>query len=148
MWVIRLWLIVLFGLSACAADQAQGPRSPEAVVREYQAFVDQNQFEQAQALSTPAERQRLQDLAEMIENFDSTVFHTEFLSIECTQTADSAVCRCKLQDQYETYVMDYNLLRLEGEWLVDVAYEDNINFQEEEIIKALDSLRQLQQEGF
>ena len=122
---------------ACQPDSSE---QPEDVIRAYQAYIDQNLFDQAGMLSTPAEQRRLQELAIMIANdLEDAVFTTEFLSISCTIQGDTANCECQMRDQYESYTELFQLQRSGSEWLVDVPMESDVNY-EKELQSALDSL--------
>lgn len=124
-----------------AAAALPEPVTPEEVVRRFQSHLDNNQFAEAQNLSTPAGQEVLRGMAEVVasEPADSTVFHTEFLSIACQAKADTVICRCKLKDEYETYESDYKLIRINGRWLVDAPEEGPME-GEEDYYELLDSL--------
>lgn len=127
--------------SQAAAAAIPEPVTPEEVVRRFQSYLDNNQFAEAQALSTPDGQEVLRGMAEVVasEPADSTVFHTEFLSINCQEKVDTAFCRCKLKDEYEAYESDYKLLRINGRWLVDAPEEGSME-GDEDYYEMLDSL--------
>jgi hypothetical protein len=118
---LTLFALGLVTLFFSCKKQEELPNTPADVLKAYQAFYDENDFEQAGLLATPAEQKRLQDLAKMLamESADSTVLKTAFLSMNCRVKADSAFCKCRLKDQYETYEEEYVLLRIKKQWLVD-----------------------------
>ncbi|KGE89066.1 MAG: hypothetical protein ACE362_00370 [Phaeodactylibacter xiamenensis] len=124
----NLWpaviMVVLFG--SCGSDAPPPPSEPEAVLKQYQRFVDQNLLEKAKALSTPAGKAWLDELKAIVEEEqpDSTLFHTEFLSVNCEGKKDTLRCQCVLEDQYERYTSDYHLVKLNGQWLVDAPQEE------------------------
>lgn len=120
------------------------PNTPEEVIQQYQAWIDNNQFAEAKHLSTPRERARLEELAEIIADdlIDSTILHSVFLEIRCQTIGDTSRCRCKIEDEYETYTIEYRLLRVKGQWLVDAPEDSDI--PTEEIID--DILKQAPQE--
>ncbi len=115
------------------------PNTPEEVVRQYQAYYDQNQFADAKELSTPAERRRLDDLRAIIESepADSTIFTTTFLSINCQIMQDTAICICEVKDIEEPYTTEYKLVKIDDQWLID-APEEEIEMEED--FMELDSL--------
>jgi len=115
------------------------PNTPEEVLRLYQSHYDKNEFEEAKELSTPAERQRLDDLKAIIESepADSTIFTTTFLSINCQVLQDTATCICEVKDIEEPYTTEYKLVRMDGQWLVD-APEEEVEIEED--FMELDSL--------
>ncbi|MDX1940431.1 MAG: hypothetical protein SFU99_07760 [Saprospiraceae bacterium] len=116
------------------------PETPEEIVKKFQGYIDNNQFAEAKILSTPSGQARLSDLETIIsgELADSTIFNTTFLKINCQISADTARCLCLVRDNYEEYETDYKLIRIKGQWLVDVPEEELI--EEEEFIESLDSL--------
>lgn len=121
------FILLLFVLSGCNRDESK-PEKPEDVLKQYQAYIDKNQFEEARALSTPAGQQWLTELEAIISNeqSDSTVLDTRFLSLTCEGPGDTLKCSCVMKDQYERYTAEYRLVRLEGQWLVDAPEEDII----------------------
>ncbi|HMO40963.1 MAG TPA: hypothetical protein PKC76_11660 [Saprospiraceae bacterium] len=134
-----LFLTILLATYACQREPKL-PESPEDVIRKFQGYIDNNQFAEAKTLSTPRGQERLDDLEAIItgELADSTIFNTTFLSINCQITADTARCLCSVRDNYEAYETDYKLIRINGQWLVDVPEEEVVN--EEEFIEMLDSM--------
>lgn len=116
-------------------------KGPKEVLREYQGLVDKNKLQEAKALSTEAGKAWLDELAEIIasEQPDSTLFQTEFLSMDCRGEGDTLLCRCLLEDQYERYSSDYLLVKSEGQWLVD-APKDEIQIDDDVLNDVPDSL--------
>ncbi len=114
-------------LAGCKQERSK-PEKPEDVLRQYQAYIDKNKFEEARALSTPKGRDWLAELEKIIKNeqTDSTLLDTKFLSLFCKGPGDTLVCNCVLEDQYERYTTDYKLIRIDGQWLVDAPEEDII----------------------
>ncbi len=133
-------------LAACAffsscQNKPEKPQSPEEVLRQYQAYIDKNKFAEAKALSTPAGKEWLSELEEIIadEQADSTMLSTKFISLACEGQGDTVTCMCVLEDQYERYPAEYRLVKMEGHWLVDAPEEEIII--ENDIIEAIpDSL--------
>jgi hypothetical protein len=140
-YTILLSSLALLGLAACA-PQAELPKTPEEVVKAYQAYYDQNRFEEAKALSTLAEQKRLDELAKMMreQSPDSTELTTVFLSLKCRTKGDSAFCNCRCKDQYETYTTDFVLLRRKKQWYIDAPKEEQYQFDEEDYEGVVDTL--------
>lgn len=138
-----LWIFFAGILLIACQKESKLPVAPEAVVKKFQKYIDNNQFEEAKLLSTPRGKERLDDLAEIIryELEDSTIFSTTFLSVNCSITADTAICICNVKDKYEeeAYETEYKLVKINGQWLVDVPEEEKIE-EEEFIEEMLDSL--------
>lgn len=116
-------------------------QSPEEVLRAYQRYYDRNQFQEAKALSTPAEQERLDELAEIIamEVSDSTVLETVFEELNCSARGDTATCLCTLRDQYEQYQANFQLVRTESGWLVDAPHQEQLRI-DEDLDRIMDSL--------
>lgn len=145
-----LWIVfLLFSLAACS-DQTPGrddvpatqtevyPKTPEAVVRQYQAYIDSNYFDRAQRLSTARSAPLHEMMAAIVADTpaDSSLIHTEFLRIECTTEQDAAICICQLRDEYETYESEYLLVRVNGRWQVDLPEDQGeINMDEDELLE-------------
>lgn len=123
--------------------------NPEAVLRAYQAYYDQNMFAEARELSTAAEQERLTELEQIIrsESQDSTILQTSFERISCTTTGDTAICDCLLRDQYEQYRARFQLLRQNDRWRVDAPHEEQLQI-DEEIDRIMDSLLHNSSESF
>lgn len=110
--------------------------TPEDVVRQYQSFMDSSKFDKAKLLSTPKGADLMDALASAFadEPLDSSILHTVFLELNCTERGDSAFCACKLKDEYETYDARFTLIKLDGRWLVDPPDEEadeSLEFSEE-----------------
>lgn len=125
---IDFWALVFcFFLTAC---QSEAPlyETPEASLRAYQRFIDNNEFEAAKSLSTPREQRRLETMSKIIfeDDLDSTVLNTRFLQLQCVEQGDTATCRCEIEDQYERYSEQFRLIKIAGQWKVDAPDEEII----------------------
>ncbi|PHN04221.1 hypothetical protein [Flavilitoribacter nigricans] len=102
------------------------PVTPEEVVRQYQAYVDSNQFELAQSLSTSRSAPLHEMMATIVADTpsDSSLIHTQFVSLNCDVRQDTAICNCLLRDEYEEYDSEYILIKTDGRWLVDLPDEE------------------------
>ncbi|MEN0005424.1 MAG: hypothetical protein AAF798_14830 [Bacteroidota bacterium] len=123
----RIVILCLFGV-ACQTEAPPQYATPEATLRAYQAFIDNNNFEAAKALSTPAEQRRLETMSRIIveEALDSSVLTTQFLKLRCEEQGDTAFCLCEVEDQYERYEENYRLIRIEEKWHIDAPDEEII----------------------
>ncbi len=138
---ISLGICLLF-LLACQQQEKKTPaiseplpNTPETVVRQYQALMDSNRFERAALLSTPDGKAMLNMLAQIMAGDppDSSIVHTNFLDLNCTlQEESTAICNCLLRDEYEEYASQFKLLKIDGQWLVDIPEEDELEMSEEE----------------
>lgn len=107
---------------SCKRDHQQG-LLPEEVIRQYQAFIDANRYEEAKALSTPQEQIRLDGDAELMAMLpaDSTITRTIFLKMNCKEAARDVVhCNCLLEDQEGEYEAVFKLVKIDGIWRMDV----------------------------
>lgn len=146
-WLCCLCLLSWYG---CQPEPGEGMSGdPQTVLRAYQAFYDQNMFDEARELSTPAEQERLTELETILleEARDSTVLHTSFEQIQCTVNGDTAICHCTLQDQYERYQARFQLIRSDGQWLVDAPHQEQLRI-DEELDRIMDSLLHNSSESF
>jgi len=124
-------------LLACGNDQPpvnvapdaadfEHPETPEAVVEQYQFYLDNNNFEMAKQLSTPAEQEMLDYLAEMVagQPVDSTVMQTEFQRIVCQEKEGLANCIAVIEEEGEQLEMLFDLVKIDGKWFVDTRDEE------------------------
>lgn len=139
---MRSYLLLLLLATCLWSCEADPETPPDEVVRMYQAYIDQNEFAQAALLSTSAEQKRLQELAQMIAgDMDSTILETVFERIDCQIQRDTARCTCLLEDQYEAYSALFVLVKPNGNWLIDLPEEEEIEY-DEDLEAIMDSLFQ------
>jgi len=102
------------------------PATPEAVVEQYQFYVDNNQFESAKRLSTPAEQEMLDYLAEMVagQPRDSTIINTNFLRIVCQESGNRANCIGVIEEEGEQLEMLFNVVKIDDKWFVDTRDDE------------------------
>lgn len=122
-----LVLISTFCLYSCASEPSEPlPNTPETVVKAYQKYLDENDFKAAKKLSTKDERQRLDMIAQMLEDepLDSTLMNTTFLKLDCKATTESATCYYTIKEFGELFSDSFLLVNQRGQWLVDVIEEE------------------------
>lgn len=148
---MRFIFILLLGvmLNSCSDEQTaagalDSGRTPEWILKKYQYFVDQNQFDSAKELSTPAEQARLDKLSAIMvrESFNETILTTNFLQINCDTEGKITYCQCLVEDEYERYEMVYKLVRAQGQWRIDAPDGDG---EEKVIDGVLDGMREIMQ---
>lgn len=122
-----IYLLFLSFMISCQPDSSR-PETPEEVLKAYQQYIDNNQFEEAKILSTEEGKEWLSELAAIIadEQPDSTILSTSFLSVNCTEKEEALICECVLEDQYEKYTAEFRLVKVDGHWMVDAPEEDII----------------------
>lgn len=156
--VLLPFLCLLLIFSACRNKPSGGegerdipaapyPEQPEAVIRQYQAHIDSNRFEQAKMLSTEAGKTWIDTLSRIINNsgeeLDSTLLQTQFLKIDCQIRQDTALCNCLASDQDGAYEVAYTLIRQADQWKIDAPKEDDL-WIDEQLIQ--DMIKQLIEE--
>ncbi len=152
MFLIRFTIVLFIATLAyaclqepAAIDGFADGEAPESVLRNYQAFVDNNQFEAAKSLSTEAERKRLSELAAMLaeEPAEAAIFTTNFLRIDCQPKRFTAYCQCLVEDDYERYEIMFKLVKTQGNWRVDAPEKDGVVVEEEVIEHVLDGMNEI-----
>ena len=132
---------VIFLLAACESDESPRTIPPEMVIKKYQEFIDKNRFDAAKNLSTERGKEMIEEMEASIPEdlMEYTLLVTKFYEIDCEINGNAATCICDLEDDYERYEALYNLVQVEGRWLVDAPEEDmefeEINEMIDEIIK-------------
>jgi hypothetical protein len=135
--LLYLYLCAVLFLLACGNDQPpvnvapdaadfEHPKTPEAVVEQYQFYLDNNNFDMAKRLSTPAAKEFLNYLAERIADLpmDSTIMETKFLRIVCREDSNQATCIGIIEEDGEQWELPFNLEKIEGKWYVDTQEEE------------------------
>lgn len=141
------YLLLLSLIYSCAADEQENTTidteeeviedyTPEEVVRRYQHHLDQNEFAQAKKFSTAAEQIHLEEIADIImeESADSTVFTTNFISVNCEIEDQTAVCACIIEYLGDRFPDTFYLVRQKERWLVDTPQEE-INYDHNEEVE-------------
>lgn len=153
MFVMRITFILMMCifLSSCSDESTaigalDSGRTQESIIKKYQHLVDQNQFEEAKALTTPAEQARLDKLAAVMvsESLGETILTTNFLQINCDIEGKATYCQCLVQDDYERYEMVFKLVWTGGQWLIDAPESDGLG-GEEVVDGVLDGMKEIMQ---
>lgn len=134
-------ICLLFFLFAC---QEEPPVSPQEVVLQWQEHMDKNEFEEAKALSTPNSKEIITDIEELLnmDNEPIPVDTTKFISMVCTESAQTAVCRYTIEIdpdflEFEEMLSDedgiiadsFLLKKIGDRWLVDIPEDPMENDQ-------------------
>jgi len=126
-----LFSIVLLGVS-CKSDSKVAQNSPESIFAQWQKYVDAGDFAKAKTLSTPATILWLKEIAD-IDGDDSTSINNEFTQIQnfsCTIKDDTASCNYLIIEEDEKLSNSIQLVKIKGEWLVDI-HDDPEEFIDE-----------------
>lgn len=104
------------------------PLNPETTVRQWQAYMDKNDFKNAQLLSSIKTKQWLQGIEAAFPD-DSLQMHTEFEEITCEENGDKAMCVCRIKQNIadESYEDVFLLVKENGQWAIDLDNSDDIN---------------------
>lgn len=102
------------------------PKTPEAVVRTWEAQVEQNQFALAKLISTGKTLETVVSLdsTNQIERIPPS--NTKILSIACDEKGEKATCDCLIQDSEGKIQCKYFLLRQNGQWMLQDAESEPI----------------------
>ncbi len=104
---------------------SQVPNTPEAIVRQWQQYYDNNQFEEAGKLSTPNGISFLGMVESFLDEESGTasVLNTTFLELNCQESNGKAICYFLIEEEGETIRDSIHLLEIDGQWLVDIPEE-------------------------
>ncbi|MEM1319307.1 MAG: hypothetical protein AAGG75_03570 [Bacteroidota bacterium] len=133
--------VLFFATIACSPPPNPGP---EAVARQWQAFVDKNQFDEARKLSTP----RAQEMVSLMERLfqgeeGDLTSSTLFKSMNCAEKGDSlAICTYQIIDEEELIVDSFTLIKDGSNWLVDIPEEEDI-MEEEDVEKLFNEFEEI-----
>ena len=122
MRIISLLVAAALAALFLPACQPSSSSSPESVVRQWQAHIDKNEFEQAKTLSAPRTQELLDWMEALLSNMDmdSVITNTELKDISCKENGDNAVCYYTLEEEGQTFYDSFLLVRIDGKWLIDL----------------------------
>lgn len=111
---------LFLAMMSCQSDPPL-PSEPEAVVQQWQEWINKNEFDQAKKLSTANTREWIKWINEVLdEENNNTITHSEFVAINCQMKAEEGYCACVLKEEEEQYVDTFYLVREKRQWLVDI----------------------------
>jgi len=131
-------LFFLLSLIACtsgdnsktnASASVNKSGSPEEVFRQWQAFMDNSEYDKAMALSTQSSQNFIEALQLLESGFQGeeeelSAAETKFLVVRCQETNDKAVCNYVIEvEEAENVIDSIFLIRQSGYWLVDIPEE-------------------------
>ncbi len=101
---------------SCRPKPAQ---TPDEVVRQWQSYIDHNQFDSARLYSTELARSYI-DFLDALTSDDSTdVYETQLFNLECNIQGDSAICHYLIEGEFGERIPDTLVLyKTKDRWLV------------------------------
>jgi hypothetical protein len=124
----------------------------EDFIRQYQKWLDVNDFEKAAENATREEKLRLENLKKFVfktqETLDSSLLQTTVLDVNCLPKDEHTICACRMKDQFEVYDITFYLKKLNNRWLMDAPPEEAQIYQDEELQKIIDSIFQTMENKF
>jgi len=129
--------LFMMTLISCQSEPSL-PNEPEAVVQQWQEWINKNNFEQAERLSTANTREWIAWIKEVLDEENSnTITHSEFIDLNCQMAENEGYCACLLKEEGERYLDTFYLAKEKNQWLI------NIPKTELEDSSTLDSLFQI-----
>ncbi|MFK7935683.1 MAG: hypothetical protein AB8G22_19370 [Saprospiraceae bacterium] len=129
---ITLLVLAIFFLLSCQTDSTeQRPenvleklaQTPEGIVRQYQSYLDKNEFDKAKRVSTAAEQERLEMIKGIItgELLESSTMTTAFIDLNCKEDGNKAFCIGKYAEDGENFQDTFYLEKVDNQWLVTIT---------------------------
>ena len=112
------------------------PNTPETVCKAWQSYLDSNQIEKVALLSTPNTKKWLEENKDIFLN-DDEFFATHFLSMNCEEQEEKAICTFTIEEGGEVIEDYFVLIKKDGQWLVDIEEDEDVEDLEEQIFKAM-----------
>ena len=144
-WRFLLLLgILVFLCPNCSNEPTTATGSPEEVARQWQRYIDSNEFEKAKAISTDRAKELIDMIASILfeDAEELELPPTQFLKMNCTEWGDSATCVYQIDADGEVVIDSFRLLKIKNRWLVDMAEEEPMLEEDEveELFNDLDDL--------
>lgn len=100
----------------------QLPNTPETVARQWQKYIDKNEFAAAKKLSTQNGVKWIEEMELLFSEIDieSVLDETNFLKMNCQEKNEKAFCVYKIQEEEFEIVDTFFLEKMEGQWVVDI----------------------------
>ncbi|MCC6461463.1 MAG: hypothetical protein IT260_13395 [Saprospiraceae bacterium] len=121
--------------------------APEMVVRQWQFYIDHNQFDSARLYSTELARSYVDFLDALAQGDTSETDNTQLYNLQCDIQGDSAICHYLIEGEMGEKIPDTLILqRINGRWLVHrvegflVIPVDSLQPGDEDLIFPSDSL--------
>ena len=102
-----------------AACHSPADSAPEEVVRQWQFYIDHNQFDSARLYSTELARSYVDFLDALSQGDTSEIDNTQLYDLQCDVRGDSAICHYLIEGEMGEKIPDTLILqRIKGRWLV------------------------------
>lgn len=139
LFLFSFWFLVLT-FTSCQNDPPL-PKEPDAVVEQWQEWINKNNFTQAKRLSTETAQEWIDWISQLVEEGNITEETTSiFQNIDCKVDGSDATCFCQIEEMGEVFADTFFLIKEKDQWLI------NIPEKELESSSTLDSLFQILQE--
>jgi len=133
---VWIFLIALLVFSACQNSTTSEkeekkqptPNTPESVARQWQQYIDYNNFDAAKKLSTNNGIIWIDGIKSIllnVEEGEEAITPTEFTVMTCKEDKDKATCNYVYREEEEIIIDSFFLVRQNGQWLVDIPEEEN-----------------------
>ena len=145
--LLSLLLFFSFLFSNCSSDKKELPNTPEKVARQWQDWVDQNEYQKAKELSTGNAIEWITWAEETIKasGEEPTVLSPAvFLSMNCEEFEQKAICAYVMDDEGYQLRDSFFLQKVNGQWLVDIPEEDLL--EEDDIQELFDAIQKSKEE--
>jgi len=139
-YTLFLFWLLIFTFASCQNDPSL-PKEPHAVVKQWQEWINKNNFTQAKQLSTENAQEWIDWIGQVLKEGNITEETTSvFRNIDCKVNGAEATCFCQVEEMGEFFLDTFFLVKENDQWLV------NIPEKELESSGTLDSLFQILQE--
>lgn len=133
----------LLTLANCASDKKDLPNTPEKVARQWQDWIDNNQFQQARELSTANAIDWINWAEETIKangEENEVLPPAVFIYMKCEEQGNKAICGYVMDDEGFEYRDSFYLEKIKDQWLVDIPTEDLI--EEDGLEQLFDAMKE------
>ena len=147
--VFALMFVLLASCQSPKQKDAEGVvNEPKAVSLKWQSLLNNNQFAEAKKWSTPNAVEWLEWLEATISSADSLMTLPLFIQGTCREVGEKATCVFLMEDAGELYQDSIFLLKIKGQWLVDIPAEDLIEDPAfEQLIEGIEAMEKLIEEA-
>jgi hypothetical protein len=119
LFFILLIQVLFFSCQSPATKKVEHPSTPEAVVLLWQAYIDNNQFSEAESLSQGQALTYINELQEYTVLDSMETENNIMLNLKCQVVGDSAYCTYHFADELgESEPGQLALQKIKGRWYV------------------------------